>query len=636
MHDSQADQSVTSPAPTKNKLAGLSLAAAGIVYGDIGTSPLYSLNTIFSSVEHPISLVDAHILGVLSLVFWSLMIVVTIKYIVFVMRADNEGEGGIMALMALAARALKASPRLRASALILGIFGAALFYGDSVITPAISVLSAVEGLEVANTALKPFVIPLTIGILWALFLFQRIGTARVGKLFGPVMLVWFIVLGVLGALGIYSEPRVLWAVNPLYAIHLMQEAPWTGFLSLGGVVLVLTGAEALYADMGHFGRLPIQIAWFGLVLPALLLNYFGQGALLLAHPQDISNPFFRLAPAWALYPLIALATLATIIASQAVISGAFSITRQAMLLGYVPRMNTLQTSDSVQGQIYIPFINWVLMLSVIALILGFGSSAQLASAYGIAVTGTMVITSLLSLVVVSQLWGWGWGRGLAFILVFLSIDVAFFGANLIKFVDGGWFPLLFGSVIFVLMMTWKQGRQLLRTNLKAGAIDLRSLASSFCDQNCTRVPGVAIFLTSNPEGVPHALLHNLKHNKVLHEQVVILSVRFADVPKVADNQRLTYEALPNQFHRINVTFGFKDEPDIPRALTLLNIDSLHLNPMNTSYFIGRETLIAKDGRDLPLWRKKLFISLFRNAGSVVSYFNIPPNAVVEMGAQIVI
>lgn len=620
----------------KQGLAGLSLAAAGIVYGDIGTSPLYSLNTIFSSVEHPITLVDEHILGVLSLVFWSLMIVVSIKYVAFVMRADNQGEGGIMALMALVGRALKANPRLRAGAMLLGIFGAALFYGDSVITPAISVLSAVEGLEIASASLKPFVIPITIGILWALFLFQRTGTARVGKLFGPIMLLWFIVLGGLGIHGIWMEPRILAAINPIHAAHLMQEAPWTGFLSLGGVVLVLTGAEALYADMGHFGRLPIQVAWFGLVLPSLLLNYFGQGALLLAHPEDITNPFFRLAPDWALYPLITLATLATIIASQAVISGAFSITRQAMLLGYVPRMNTLQTSDSMQGQIYIPFINWVLMISVLALVIGFGSSAKLASAYGIAVTGTMVITSILSLVVVSHLWGWGWVKGALFISVFLTIDLAFFSANLIKVEDGGWFPLLFGLGVFVLMMTWKQGRRLLRAELKAMAIDLRSFVNGFCDKQCTRVPGVAIFLTANPDGVPHALLHNLKHNKVLHEEVVILSVRFTDVPKVPYNQRLTYEALPNQFHRITVTFGFKDEPDIPRALTLLNASYLRLDPMLTSYFIGRETLIPGRKGHMPQWRKKLFIGMFRNAGSVVSYFNIPPNAVVELGAQVVL
>ncbi len=620
----------------KNGLAGLSLAATGIVYGDIGTSPLYTLNTIFSSVAHPITLAEEHILGVLSLIFWSLMIVVSIKYVMFIMRADNQGEGGIMALMALALRSLKPQSRLRNGVVILGIFGAALFYGDSVITPAISVLSAVEGLEIASSNLKSFVIPITIGILWGLFLFQRKGTASVGRLFGPIMLVWFFVLGFLGFLGILAEPQILKAINPIHAAHLLKESPWAGFLSLGGVVLALTGAEALYADMGHFGRLPIQIAWFGLVLPALLLNYFGQGALLMAHPEDITNPFFRLAPQWALYPLVALATTATVIASQAVISGTFSITRQAMLLGYVPRMNVLQTSDDRQGQIYIPVINWILMIAVILLVLGFDSSAKLAAAYGIAVTGTMVITSLLAFIVVSRLWAWGWLKGGLFIAVFLGIDLVFFSANLIKIEAGGWFPLLFGLGLFILMTTWKQGRLLLRDKLKSDAIDLATFVGSMSKEVSTRVSGTAMFLTANPDGVPHALLHNLKHNKVLHQDVVILSVRFMDVPKVPYSERITYEALPNQFHRITLSFGFKDEPNIPTALTLLNREYLELNPMQTSYFIGRETLIPSKNSSMPLWREKLFINMFRNAGSVVSYFNIPPNAVVELGAQVVL
>lgn len=629
---------VSTPAniKAKNGLTGLSLAATGIVYGDIGTSPLYTLNTIFSSVSHPITLAEEHILGVLSLIFWSLMIVVSIKYVMFVMRADNQGEGGVMALMALALRSLRPKSRLRNGVVLLGIFGAALFYGDSVITPAISVLSAVEGLEIASAELKPLVIPITIGILWALFIFQQKGTARVGRLFGPIMLLWFIVLAVLGIIGISTEPQILKSLNPIHAVYLLHDSPWAGFLSLGGVVLALTGAEALYADMGHFGRLPIQIAWFGLVLPALLLNYFGQGALLMAHPEDITNPFYRLAPEWALYPLVTLATTATVIASQAVISGTFSITRQAMLLGYVPRMNVLQTSDDRQGQIYIPVINWILMISVILLVLGFESSAKLAAAYGIAVTGTMVITSLLAFIVVSRLWAWGWFKGGLFIAIFLGIDLAFFSANLIKIEAGGWFPLLFGLGLFILMTTWKQGRLLLRDRLKNDAIDLRSFVSSMSKEISTRVPGTAIFLTANPEGVPHALLHNLKHNKVLHQEVVILSVRFRDLPKVPYAERLTYEALPNRFHRINISFGFKDEPNIPKALTLLNRDYLEINPMQTSYFIGRETLIPSKNSSMPLWREKLFINMFRNAGSVVSYFNIPPNAVVELGAQVVL
>lgn len=621
---------------SKNKLAGLSLAATGIVYGDIGTSPIYALNTIFSSAQHPITLVDEHILGVLSLVFWSLMIVVSVKYVMFIMRADNQGEGGIIALMALALRSLKEQSRLRNSVVLLGIFGAALFYGDSVITPAISVLSAVEGLEIASADLKPFVIPITIGILWGLFIFQRKGTASVGILFGPIMLLWFFVLGVLGLLGILSDPKVLMALNPIHAVHLLKDSPWTGFLSLGGVVLVLTGAEALYADMGHFGRLPVQLAWFGLVLPALLLNYFGQGALLMLHPEDVTNPFFRLAPEWALYPLVILVTTATVIASQAVISGTFSISRQAMLLGYIPRMNVLQTSEKLRGQIYIPVINWMLMSAVFLLIIFFDNSAKLAAAYGIAVTGTMVITSLLAFVVVSRLWGWGWLKSGIFISVFLGIDLAFFGANLVKIEVGGWFPLLFGLGLFVLMTTWKQGRGLLRDKLKQDSIDLSTFVRSMSSEISTRVPGTAIFLTGNPEGVPHALLHNLKHNKVLHQDVVILSVRFLDIPKVHYSERLTYEALPNNFHRISVSFGFNDRPDIPMALTLLNRDYLELNPMQVSYFIGRETLIPGARTRMSPWRKKLFISMFRNSGSVVNYFNLPPNSVVELGTQIVL
>ncbi|WP_298219029.1 potassium transporter Kup [Halothiobacillus sp.] len=621
---------------SKARLTGLSLAATGIVYGDIGTSPLYTLNTIFSSVQHPITLAEVHILGVLSLIFWSLIIVVSIKYVMFVMRADNQGEGGIMALMSLALQSIKDTPRLRNSIILLGIFGAALFYGDSVITPAISVLSAVEGLEIASTELKPFVIPVTLGILWALFLLQRKGTARVGSLFGPIMLVWFLVLGILGLLGILSEPRVLMALNPIHAVHLLTESPWAGFLSLGGVVLALTGAEALYADMGHFGRLPVQLAWFGLVLPALLLNYFGQGALLMLHPEDITNPFFRLAPEWSLYPLVALATTATVIASQAVISGTFSITRQAMLLGYIPRMNVLQTSDDIKGQIYIPVINWILMIVVFLLILGFESSSKLAAAYGIAVTGTMVITSILAFIVVRRLWNWSPLKAGIFITIFLGIDLAFFGANLIKLEEGGWFPLLFGLVLFILMTTWKRGRELLRDKLNQESIDLLSFVHSMSHGISTRVPGTAIFLTGNPKGVPHALLHNLKHNKILHQDVVILSIKFLDIPKVSWSDKLTYEALPNHFHRISISFGFNDETDIPESLTLLNKEYLELNKMQLSYFIGRETLIPGNDANMPLWRKKLFISMFRNSGSVVNYFSIPPNAVVELGAQIVL
>jgi KUP system potassium uptake protein len=620
----------------KTRLAGLSLAAIGIVYGDIGTSPLYTLNTIFTGGLHPVPLNAENILGILSLIFWSLMIVVSFKYVAFIMRADNRGEGGIMALMVLALRKLDDTGKTRATVMLLGIFGTALFYGDGVITPAISVLSAVEGLQIASPALKTFVIPITIAVLWGLFIFQRKGTARVGALFGPIMCAWFGVLAVLGVMSIVAEPHVLGALNPVHGYLFLKTSPWIGFLALGGVVLALTGAEALYADMGHFGRYPIQLAWFGLVLPALVLNYFGQGALLMHTPSAIANPFYLLAPHWALYPLVILSTLATVIASQAVISGAFSMTRQAMQLGYAPRMEMQQTSAQQIGQIYLPGINWTLMLAVLVLILGFRTSTSLAAAYGIAVTGTMAITSILAFIVVRKLWGWGWIRGGLLITFLLSIDLAFFSANMIKIEEGGWFPLVFGFGVFLLMTTWKQGRQLLRDRLQRDALDLLPFASSMDAASVTRVAGTAVFLTANPDGVPHALLHNMKHNKVLHQQVVVLCVRILDIPYVEDEARIEHQALANNFHRLIVRFGFKDEPDLPQALALGAQQGLPLNPMETSFFIGRETLIPKVGSDMPVWREKLFIAMYRNAGSVVSFFKIPPNSVVELGTQVIL
>jgi len=618
----------------KSRLAGLSLAAIGVVYGDIGTSPLYTLNTIFTGGRHPVPLNSQNILGILSLIFWSLMIVVSFKYVVFIMRADNRGEGGIMALMALALRKLDGNGKTYAMVMLLGIFGAALFYGDGIITPAISVLSAVEGLQIASPDFKTFVIPITIAVLWALFIFQRKGTARVGALFGPIMCAWFGILAILGVLSILAEPRVLDALNPLRGIAFLIASPWIGFLSLGGVVLALTGAEALYADMGHFGRHPIQLAWFGLVFPALVLNYFGQGALLLHNPRAIVNPFYLLAPDWALYPLVILSTVATVIASQAVISGAFSMTRQAIQLGYSPRMETQQTSEQEIGQIYLPGINWTLMLAVMVLILGFRTSTSLAAAYGIAVTGTMAITSLLAFIVVRKLWGWGWIRGGLLITFLLAIDLAFFSANAIKIEEGGWLPLVFGLGVFMLMTTWKHGRQLLRETLQRDALELAPFAETAGAGSATRVAGTAVFLTAHPDGVPHALLHNMKHNKVLHEHVVVLCVRMLDIPHVPDEERIDHQALANNFHRLIVRFGFKDEPDIPKALALGARQGLPLDPMETSFFIGRETLIPKLGSEMPVWREKLFIAMYRNAGSVVSFFKIPPNSVVEMGTQV--
>ena len=617
-----------------HRLPTLALAALGIVYGDIGTSPLYALKEVFAGV-HPVPITTANIIGILSLVFWSLVVVVSIKYVVFIMRADNRGEGGIMALMALALRKVE-SPRVRVAIMLAGIAGAALFYGDGVITPAISVLSAVEGLEIATPALKPFVIPFTIIILVILFALQRKGTAGIGALFGPIMGVWFATLALLGVLNILHEPHVMQSLNPLHGIAFILSNPWLGFLALGGVVLALTGAEALYADMGHFGRKPIQMAWFGLVLPALVLNYFGQGALLLHNPAAVQNPFYLLAPSWALYPMIALSTAATIIASQAVISGAFSMTREAMQLGYSPRMEVQHTSERAIGQIYLPGINWTLLIAVIALVLGFRSSANLGAAYGIAVTGTMLITTVLAFIVVRRLWGWGWVKSGLLISVFLIIDIAFFTANAIKIEDGGWFPLVFGLGVFTLMSTWKRGRQLLRTSIEDQSIPLEPFIAGLSTSSMSRVPGTAVFLSTNPKAVPHALLHNLKHNKVLHQRIALVTVRVEGVPHLAESDWVAVEPLPNNFYRILVRFGFKDEPDLPKALEQCAQYGVSFNVMETSFFLGRETLIPKIGSGMALWREKLFIAMFRNAGSMADFFHLPPNRVIELGTQVVL
>ncbi len=620
----------------QSSLTGLSLAALGVVYGDIGTSPLYTLNTIFTGGVSPVPQNTGSVLGILSLIFWSLIIVVSFKYVAFIMRADNQGEGGIMALMALVLRKLEGKGNARRTIMLLGIFGAALFYGDGVITPAISVLSAVEGLQIASPAFKTYVIPITIAILWGLFAFERKGTASVGGLFGPIMCVWFAVLAVLGVLNIVNEPSVLKALNPAYGFSFLAASPWIGFVALGGVVLALTGAEALYADMGHFGRHPIQLAWFGFVLPSLVLNYFGQGALLIHDPKAIENAFYLLAPSWATYPLVILSTAATVIASQAVISGAFSMTQQATHLGYSPRMETQHTSEQEKGQIYLPGINWVLLLSVVALVLGFRSSTNLAAAYGIAVTGTMAITTVLSYIVARRIWGWGWFKSGLVIAVLLVIDLTFFSANLLKIAEGGWFPLLFGFVVFLLMTTWKRGRLLLQKKIETKALELVPFAESMGKDSVIRVPGSAIFLHANPNSVPHALLHNLKHNKILHEQVVILFVRILDIPHAREEDKFACEALPNGFYRVTVKFGFKDEPNIPQALELASKHGLMMEPMLMSYFIGRQTLIPSAPSEMPMWREKLFIAMYRNAGSVVGYFNIPPGQVVELGTQVIL
>jgi KUP system potassium uptake protein len=620
----------------KDRLAALSLAALGVVYGDIGTSPLYALKEVFGGAHHPVPITPENVLGILSLVFWALTIVVTLKYVAFMLRADNKGEGGIMALMALALRNAGEGSRRRSIILTLGLFGAALFYGDGVITPAISVLSAVEGLEVATPAFKPFVIPLSLLVLIGLFMIQRRGTASVGALFGPVMLIWFAALAAMGIVNIVHHPDVMQALDPRHGIRFLLANPALGFFSLGAVVLVLTGGEALYADMGHFGRRPIQIAWLSLVLPALVINYFGQGALLIHDPKTIENPFYLMAPDWALYPLVVLSTIATVIASQAVISGAFSITQQAVQLGFAPRLEMLHTSDKQIGQIYLPGINWLLLMAVIALVVGFGSSTNLAAAYGIAVTGTMFITNVLAYFTARWLWGWPAWRALLGVLPFVIIDLAFFSANSVKIIDGGWFPLVFGLAIFLLLTTWKSGRQLLQKRLAEEGIELMPFIQSLSYGGSTRVQGTAVFLTPNPDSVPHAMLHSLKHYKVLHERVVVVSVNVLDVPHVADAQRVTVEKLPQQFWRVKVHYGFMDQPNLPETLEWCAEQGLDFDLMDTSFFLGRESLFAAPKSEMPFWREKLFIAMFRNAGSAANFFRLPANRVVELGTQVVL
>ncbi|NOT18638.1 MAG: potassium transporter Kup [Sulfuriferula sp.] len=617
----------------KQSLAALSIAAIGVVYGDIGTSPLYTLKEVFNPA-HGISTSHENVLGILSLIFWALLIVVSLKYVVFIMRADNKGEGGIMALIALMQRVIATDSKMRWPLLVLGLFGGALFFGDGIITPAISVLSAVEGLEMATPAFKPYVIPIALGVLGALFLIQRKGTATVGILFGPIMIGWFLTLAALGLSKIIEYPAVLQALNPWYGASFFIEHKMHGFLALGAVVLALTGAEALYADMGHFGKHPIRAAWFLFVLPALLLNYFGQGALLIQDPSAAANPFYNMAPDWALYPMVGLATMATVIASQAVISGVFSVTRQATQLGFMPRMDIVHTSAREIGQIYVPVMNWAMLLGIVALILGFKNSSNLASAYGIAVTGTMAIDTILAFVVVRGLWKWGWPATLAGMLFFLTIDLAFFSANAVKILQGGWFPLAIGVLVFTLMTTWKRGREILAQRQAANSIALLPFLRGINDHPPIRVPGTAVFLTTNLDGVPHAMLHNLVHNKVLHDTVILLTVRIKDEPWVGDNERIATESLGNDFYRVTIYYGFKDEPDIPLALTLLKIKDSEFNMLETSFFLSRETLIATKVPGMALWREKLFVSMARNGSSATAFFHIPTNRVIELGTQV--
>ncbi|MDR0776054.1 MAG: potassium transporter Kup [Azonexus sp.] len=618
----------------KKRLATLTLAALGVVFGDIGTSPLYSLKEVFGSSHHPVPITPDNVLGTLSLFFWALFIVVTLKYVSFIMRANNKGEGGIIALMTLAMQRSVPGSWQQRMLIVCGLIGASLFYGDGIITPAISVLSAVEGLAIITPAFNPYIQPITITVLVLLFVFQRRGTASVGALFGPVMSLWFAILALLGIAAIVANPAVLAAANPLHALRFLTSNSLLGFLALGAVVLCLTGAEALYADMGHFGARPIQYAWIGYVLPALLLNYFGQGALLLANPAAIENPFYLLAPEWGRYPLVILATVATVIASQSVISGAFSMTRQAMQLGYTPRLETQHTSEREIGQIYLPAVNWLMLVAIIVLVVEFGSSSKLAGAYGIAVTGTMLMTNFLAIAVAIRLWRWHPILAVAGALPFIVIDLSFFLANSLKIPDGGWFPLVFGLLIFILLTTWKRGRELLAERLAADAMQLRPFIAGLDRCGISRVPGTAVFMSPDPEAVPHALLHSMKHYKVLHDCVIILSIRVFDVPYVPDIDRVEVHRLPDNFAQVVVHYGFKDEPDIPAALALAATSGLPLEPMETSYFLGRETIIPKLGARMAYWRTLLFIAMFRNASSATAFFNIPSNRVVELGTQV--
>jgi KUP system potassium uptake protein len=613
-------------------VATLALTALGIVYGDIGTSPLYAIREAFLE-EHGVAVAPAAVLGVLSLIFWSLILVITVKYLVFILRADNRGEGGILALTSLITPA-HALRRGRWGLIILGLFGTSLLYGDGMITPAISVLSAVEGLEVVTPRLEPYVIPITIAILAGLFLIQRHGTAGVGRIFGPVTLLWFATLAVLGVAQIVREPAVLQAALPHHAARFFADHGWNGFLVLGSVFLVVTGGEALYADMGHFGRRPIRLAWFTVVLPALLLNYFGQGALLIRDPAAIENPFYHMAPAWALLPVVGIATVATVIASQALISGAFSLTLQAVQLGYSPRVEIEHTSARERGQIYIPSVNWALMVSCIGLVLGFRSSSNLAAAYGVAVTTTMAITTLLFYFVARERWGWSAWRAGLLTAGFLVIDLGFWGANLLKIPHGGWFPLVVGAVVFTLLTTWKRGRLVLSKRMRDRTLPLDSFLESLLPHPPHRVPGTAVFMYGSASGTPPALLHNLKHNKVLHERVVFLTIRTEEVPMVPAEERARVEALGHALWQVVLRYGFMEDVDIPAALRAVERDGLSFPPMDTTYFLGRETLIATKRPGMALWREHLFSLMSRNARPATSFFRLPPNRVVELGAQV--
>jgi len=617
--------------PRGRRLATLSLAALGVVYGDIGTSPLYALRESF---RHQVGPTPDNVLGVLSLIFWSLLVVITVKYLVFVMRADNHGEGGILALTSLVA---PTHARRRSRGwwlLMLGLFGTALLYGDGMITPAISVLSAVEGIDVATPALTPFVLPITIAILIGLFLIQRRGTGGVGRVFGPITLLWFGTLALLGVSQIVRQPEVLWALDPLQGLRFFLRNGGQGFLVLGSVFLVVTGGEALYADMGHFGRRPIRLAWFAVVLPGLVLNYFGQGALVLRDPSAVADPFYRMAPGWTLYPVVLIATMATVIASQALISGAFSLAMQSVQLGYLPRLNIRHTSATEMGQVYVDSINWALMIACVGLVLGFRTSSNLAAAYGVAVTMTMVITTALLFLVATQRWGWArWKAGLL-TGTFLLIDLAFFGANLFKVAAGGWFPLVMAATVFTLMTTWRRGRQIVGERLRLAARPLERLLQEIDTASYARVAGTAVYMTGDPTTTPPAFAHNLRHNKVLHDRVLFVSVRTEAVPRVASDERPVITDLGRGFYQIVLSYGFMQTARVPRDLSVLEVGGRPIEAEDTSYFLGRETLLPTALPGMALWRERLFAVMARNASSATAFFHIPPDRVVELGIQV--
>lgn len=610
----------------------LTLAAIGVVYGDIGTSPLYALKEVFNHGHVPVT--SENIYGVLSLVFWTLTVVVSLKYVALILRADNNGEGGLVAMLALASQAVRDRPRLHRVLMVVGIFGTSIFFGDGVITPAITVLGAIEGLEVAAPGLHHYVVPVSLIVLTLLFLVQRHGTGMVGKLFGPVMVTWFVVLAVLGIVHIWSHPAVLAALSPAYALLFMAAHPGIAFVALGSIVLCVTGAEALYADMGHFGKRPIRLAWFGLAMPALVLNYFGQGAMLLQHPENVKNPFYEMAPAWALYPLIALATCAAVIASQALITAAFSVTKQAIQLGYLPRLRILHTSVKETGQIYVPFINWGLYAAIVMAIAFFGSSSKLAAAYGIAVTIDMLITTVMTFFVIRYGWKYPWALCVAATGFFFVVDMVYFSANVIKVFEGGWFPVLIGGVMFTLMMTWKQGRRLMRDRLRDDAIDLKSFLEAVFLSPPTRVPGTAVFLVPESGVTPNALLHNLKHNKVLHETNLFVTVKHHEIPWIGFDRRCEIEPLGRDCWQVTLNFGFKNDPDVPEALMLLRNRGVQLDDMETSYFLSRDIVIPTMATGMSMWREKLFASMHHNASGASEYLGLPTNRVVELGSKV--